>query len=329
MEPVTVVTVCFEAELQMVELQARSLGLYLDPEHVTSVLLLDNSRSGLAPAFVDRLLPAYGALADRVEVVRAGDVAPLPSAAGWRTQQILKLEVARRITSSRYVALDAKNHLIAPARPDFFEAADGRALVTSYSYATHPLQPSLRHVLTYLGLDPEPHVSHFPATVTPYLLDTRVVLSLLDGLSTTRTFADEFARNDLTEFFLYAGWQLKDGTLEERYDLSGAASPVVWPGGATAERVARTIDAARTGRSPFFSVHRNALPRLDDDARAMLADLWADRGLVANRDDGQTVLAAMTEQQRAHSPRRTVGDVPRLARVAARRALRRVRRAAP
>ena len=252
MEPLTVVTVCFEAELQMVELQARSLGLFLDPELVTSVLVLDNSRSGLTPASADRLRAAYGPLADRVRVVRARDVAPMPAAAGWRTQQILKLEVARRVDSSRYVTLDAKNHLIATARPEFFEAADGRALVPSYSYATHPLQPSLRHVLTYLGLDPEPYIDRFPATVTPYLLETDAVRALLEGLTTARTFADEFVRNDLTEYFLYAGWLLKDGSLEDRYDLSGAASPVLWPGGASADGVARTLAVAREGRSPVL-----------------------------------------------------------------------------
>lgn len=323
MEPLTVVTVCFEAELQMVELQARSLGRYLDPEHVTSVLLLDNTRSGLPAAFVDRLLPTYGPLADRVRVLRAQDVATLPSAAGWRTQQILKLEIARQITSPRYVTLDAKNHLVAPARPDFFEAADGRVLVASYSYATHPLQPSLRHVLTYLGLDPAPYVDHFPATVTPYVLETDAVLSLLDGLAPGRSFADEFARNDLTEFFLYAGWLLKQGTLEERYDLSGAASPVVWPGGATAEGIERTLAVAREGRSPFFSVHRNALPRLDAAASSALVAFWVERGLVGSADEGATVLRTMAEQQHAHTPRRTLRDVPRLARVATRRALRR------
>ena len=39
--------------------------------------------------------------------------------AGWHVQKLLKLEVAKRISTERYVILDAKNHLCYPVSQIF------------------------------------------------------------------------------------------------------------------------------------------------------------------------------------------------------------------
>ncbi|MEP6842629.1 MAG: DUF6492 family protein, partial [Pseudolysinimonas sp.] len=112
-ERLTFVTVVFGAETRLLELQARSLALYLDPDATASIIVIDNGWRRMSRRRQAHLLVAYGLLADLVTIVRTEDLVPnLPATIGWRSQQIAKLVVARSVSTDHYVILDAKNHLI-------------------------------------------------------------------------------------------------------------------------------------------------------------------------------------------------------------------------
>ncbi|GIG19685.1 hypothetical protein Cch01nite_04090 [Cellulomonas chitinilytica] len=309
MEPLTFVTPVFEAELALLHLQARSFAVHLPTDAAREVVVLDNTRRGLRTP--QTLLDAYGPWAPQVRILRPDDVCALPTVSGWRSQQVLKLAVARLVETSRYVTLDAKNHLVAPPPASFFEAPDGRIRVRGYSYREHPLRGSLERVLTYLGLDPAAHVDRFAATVTPFTLDTAVVREMVADVEARsgRSFAREFVSQELTEFFLYAGWLLRrDGTLDRLYELTDDVNPVVWPRAATADGV-RAVIASAAG-SPVFGVHRDAVPALDAEARDVLGAFWAERGLVADRAEGADLLRRLREDHDRQRRRQQVRDLP-------------------
>lgn len=305
MEPLTFVTVVFEAELTMLRLQARSLARFSPADLTARVLVVDNSRRGLARPYVEALLAEYGPLADRVRVVRGVELDPARARGGWHGQQVLKLAVAREVPTSTYVALDAKNHAIGPLTPESWRAPDGRLLLPAYSYATHPHRPSLERTLRYVGLEPEAHLEHFPATVTPYPLDRDAVLALMADVEQRSggPFGAEFLRAGVTEFFLYAGWLLAhEGTLEARYALTEQNAAVLWPSATAPERVRELV--ARSPEPPFFAVHRNALARLGDEAADAVAGMWRDVGLTADVAEGRRLLADMTREARPPALRR-------------------------
>lgn len=323
MEPLTFVTPVFEAEVELLRLQARSFAVHVPPTTAAAVVVLDNTRRGLRDP--DGLRAAYGPLADRVRVLRPRDVRPLPPAPGWRAQQVLKLAVAEQVTTRRYVALDAKNHFVAPPPDTCFVSADDRARVRGYGYRTHPLRPSLEHVLRYLGLDPAEHLDRFAATVTPFVLDTALVREVVADVERTsgRPFEREFLAQDLTEFFLYAGWLLRrDGTLDRVLELTEDRSPTLWPRAADVDGVAAAV--AATADVPILGLHRNAVPLLDADAVRALATFWADRGLVEDVAAGEAVVATMRAAHRRERRRQQVRDVPGRAATLARRVRRRV-----
>ncbi|ASR56527.1 MULTISPECIES: DUF6492 family protein [Cellulomonas] len=323
MPALTFVTPVFEAEVQLLGLQARSFARHAPSD--ARVVVLDNTRRGLRE--VDALVRAYGALAPRVRVLRPADVTDLPTTSGWRSQQILKLAVARLVETPHYVALDAKNHFV--ARPDdaFFVAADGRARVRAYSYTDHTLRPALERVCRYLGLDPAEHVGRFAATTTPFTLDREVVLAMLADVESAagRPFAREFLAHDLTEFFLYAGWLARrDGTLERTLELTDEPNPVVWPRLATPQGVRAVLDAGRD--LPVLGLHRDAVPRLDPQATAQLAGFWAERGLVDAPADGVALVASMRARYDRERRRRQIRELPARVLNVGRRALARVSR---
>ncbi|ACQ79260.1 hypothetical protein Bcav_0999 [Beutenbergia cavernae DSM 12333] len=322
MAAITYVTPVFEAEVELLALQARSLARHASSASLAEVLVLDNTARGLTSPTRDRLHEAYGPHAPAVRILRPREIAHIPGATGWRSQQVLKLAAAHLVRTPHYVTLDAKNHLVAPPDASFYVAPDGRARVPAYSFADHPLRPSLEHVLRYLELDPGRYVDHFTATTTPYVLETGLVRELMADLAerSGRTFAAEFLANDLTEYFLYAGWLIRrDGTVAAHVDASAAACPVVWPRTASSSGVADTVRRAREGDLPYFSVHRNAVPVLDGGAVAVLADYWAERGLVDDRADGEAVLARMRASHAAQARRQQVRDLPHRARTLLRR----------
>lgn len=323
MDPLTFVTPVFEAETELLRLQARSFARHADAALVHEVLVLDNTRRGLREP--DALLRSYGPLADRVRVLRPDDVCRVPSAPGWRTQQVLKLAVAEHVTSPRYVCLDAKNHLVARPSQDFLEAPDGRPRVRGYGYREHPLRPSLERVLTYLGLDPAAHLDRFAATVTPFVLRTDDVRAMTADVERAagRPFAQEFVAQDLTEFFLLAGWLVRrDGGIEASYDLTDLPNAMVWPRAADPAGVEAAIAVAREHDLPVFGVHREAVGRLDDASIGLLAAFWAERGVVADAAEGTALLTRMRAGHARAARLRRLHDLPGRARTAVRRARR-------
>lgn len=281
-----VVTVVFEPEVPLLELQLRSLQQLAPTGLLEEVVVIDNTRRGLAPAVVDGL--AAGMPRHRLRVLRPGDVVALPAAGGWRRQQLLKLFVARRLGAERYLVLDAKNHLVGPLTTGFLEDRQGRPRHSAHGFEGHPLRPALERTVGFFGLDAAPRVARYPATVTPVVLETACVLDLLDrlvpgppGPARDRAFVRTFLDHDLTEFFLCSAWLEHRGEdLADVLDLSRDRAPVVWPKGTAPDSVRATL-ASATG--PFFGVHRRALATLPPDSRDLLAAFLTDRGLFADR----------------------------------------------
>jgi hypothetical protein len=287
------VSVVFEAEVGLQLLQARSLARWAPAGALREVVVIDNCRGGLDPAVLAELRRSYGPHAGVLRVLRASEVAAVPAAMGWRRQQVLKLLVAHRLASPRYVLLDAKNHLVGPWSPEAFVGPDGRMRARAYSYEQHPLRRDLEHVLRYLGLDPAPHLRRFTATVTPFVLDVATVRSLVADLEerSGRSFAQEFVRNDLTEFFLVAGWLVARGrALEEEYSLDLDTGPTLWPRAVTAAGVEEAVATAR--ESMMFAVHRRALAALDPPLARPVAALWAERDLFPSVADAEEFVVA-------------------------------------
>lgn len=304
----SLVTVVFETEFALLDLQARSLAAYVQPDDLASIIVIDNSARGMGAGTRRRLLGQYGPHRDAVRIVRPEEITEVPAASGWLVQQVLKLVVADLVPTSHYLVLDAKDHFVRHSSVADFVAEDGRARVPAYSYVDHPLRLQLENVLAYLGIDPEPYRERFSATVTPFTLETAQVRRMRAGIAARRPdndFAAEFVEHGLLEFFLYAGWLLAErGSLDAVFELQEESCPKVWKGTANTEGVEAAIDAANRLGTPVFSVHRRALPRLPLAAVRELAAFWVERGLFASRRDAVAFALAFRVQYVVREVRR-------------------------
>lgn len=277
----TFVVVVFEAEYDLLRLQAASLARHIDPAIVARIVVLDQSRPALSDRARRRLLRAYGPLADRVDVVTSP-----PGADGWIAQQVLKLTIAREVTTSHYVALDAKNHAVAPLSLATFLAPDGRAHLRWYRYAGHPMESRVVRTTAWLGLPEDAAAQELPATTTPFTFVTPEVRALVAHVEEREAlpFAEAFRAGGLIEFPLYALWLLRRGTLDDLHDREELRCPTVWARSRDTATVRSLVaSAAEAPPAPFFAVHRSALVRLGPGACLALATFWHERGLFVSR----------------------------------------------
>ena len=313
----SLVSVVFESEVALQWLQARSVENFVDVGLFDDILVIDNSARGLRRAQRESLLEAYGRHRSRVRIVASSDIVEVPSTVGWMSQQVLKLAVARLVSTDRYLMLDAKNHFIAPLRRDFLEGADGRTRTNVHSYESHSLHGHLERTLRYMGVDPGPYLSRFTVTATPFVFDTEQVRALIDYLDdrSEDTFAEEFVKQGLTEFFLYSAWLLAQGiSLDDFFELEQTPCPTVWPGTASVETLRDALHRADADGSPLFSVHRKALARFDDDAVGLLVDFWVARGLFDDSGQAHRFLQWHWRAYRLGETRRRMREAPHILR---------------
>ncbi|WP_313408286.1 DUF6492 family protein [Aeromicrobium sp.] len=277
----TFVVVVFEAEQDLLRLQAASLARHLDPAIAARIVVLDQSRPPITGRARRRLLAAYGPLADRVDIVTTP-----PAADGWISQQVLKLTIADDIDTSHYVVLDAKTHAVGPVDLDTFFSPDGHAHLRWYRYDGHPMESRVARTAAWLGLPAEVVREELPATTTPFVFVTDEVRALVRHVEQREgaTFDAAFRSAGLIEFPLYSLWLLRNGALEQLHDRDELRCPTVWAGSRGADDVRSVL--AQVDREPvarFLAVHRSAFARLSPSASMALVRWWVDRGLFGSR----------------------------------------------
>ena len=285
----TFVTVTHTEDAGLAALQARSMARYCDPSLVQEVIVVENDRPGHEGAWRDRLLTEYGPLAETIRFIPGSEIADMPHATGWMTQQVLKLTVSASVTTDRYVVLDAKNALIAPLRRDFLESpSTGRPLLNGYPMRDHALRPYLERVMAFLRIPVEQHLDWFPRTSTPFTIltdEARDLVAHVSGMA-GRPFSEIFLDCGLTEFFLYSGYLVSKHDLERCYEMTQPYCVQLWGDQAAQRDVETFIRRATQSECPFIAVHRKAIARMTDGSRLALGRLYTDAGLFPSVSDG-------------------------------------------
>ena len=166
-------------------------------------------------------------------------------------------------------------------------------LARRYDYRRHPLRCFLERALAFCGLPVEPHVGWFMQAATPFAIDRADAVDATRHVEdcTGKGFAAGLIEARITEFFLLAARLVRRGVLEERYDHSQVACPVVWDAGAGSAALLAAIREAEDHGAPVFAVHRRVVPQLDHAARAALGRFWMRCGLFGSVAEAVAELA--------------------------------------
>ncbi len=294
--PFPLLTVCYLADLPLLQLQARSFARHLAYEEGRRILVVDNETEGddFARAFHRVVLPEYGPHADQVTLLSWRELVPGHEALrGSQRQHLVKWAVAGIAESTAYLALDAKNCLLRPWRDADFLGTTGRLRLAKRRLSA-ALTPSYRY---FMPEDPPP--PYVAKVTTPYPLVTRQVQAMMAAIAARegRPALDVLARRkDLSYLGLYWSYVVASD-LEWLYDFD---QPPMAAGfwGTESEDGHAILDMVRRHEVPWLGIHRR-VGRVAANIRAGIAEIVAAAGLFETTADAKLFLRRLSSRSRA------------------------------
>lgn len=302
----SIVVVCHLRDLGMLRLQARSLARYMPAAIVGRILVIENDSDSdqFAAAFVETIMPEYGALQTRVRLVRREFLAPgIGFSHGWRSQQVLKMLAARLVTEDRILILDAKNHFTRPVDADSYQAPDGRLRFFEVSQRGH-LAHMFHNSFAAFGLDPEQFIDHALPNITPFPARSASMIGMVEAIERSHgmSFAEFFLKNDVAEFYLLSAFiTRRDGGLAQEYAFGEMNVVTVFPDKADIGTFQWVDYQMRQETTLCFGVHWAALALLSPEVKQRIAAFWLERGLVRDVAEGLEFLAVSGSDQASGS----------------------------
>ncbi|MGH1423561.1 MAG: DUF6492 family protein [Pseudooceanicola sp.] len=322
-EAITFVTVSYREELALLRLQARSMARFLSPDLVGDILVIINDcAEDQAAAMVESLRPDYGALADKLRVVKGTDLfrwnvgpgGPMawlrrfqslhpylalrsPGDAwnkhgGWKIQQVHKLACYRAITSGRIVMLDSKYHFLRPVRVDDYFAPDGRAYMMM-----DPVEQTRQDIIEtsfrWFGLKPSDAGAMVTRGWMPFVIQTDLLKQATEAIEErTGPLQVLFAvhRKRETEAMLVNAFCLwRHGGIDQFFDGDISVPPIIVRG-ATEADIDAALTAAENGGA-LLALHRSVIPTLLPRHKDRLRALWRNAGLISQDAEADQILA--------------------------------------
>lgn len=210
------ITVVYRPEICYLEIQARSIELYVDQNLINNIIIVVNDSDDV-PELID--LNWYGKNKHKVKIIPYSSYGYnfTNRVSGWDNQQLCKILAASKSTQEWSVVLDAKTNFVNPCNRDTLfdsenKAATGiqppsKAFNTAKEFVEKIFNISLTQVIGPGGV--------------PFIFHTTTVQSMIEECAelSDKTFIDFFLDNvvlpnHLTEFVLYSGYvQHKYGNL--------------------------------------------------------------------------------------------------------------------
>lgn len=307
-QPLSLITVVYEAELALLRLQARSMARFMPKADVLEILIVLNDRDPAAlQSKIAQNLDDWGIHAQAVRFVDPADIFYGPKrlgdwpkalqlklkgvsrrlrnhpatswagASGWLIQQAMKLAAARAASGTQLVILDAKNHLVGDAAATDFFTPSGAALarLEKVKYDSFEWHQSAR---AFLGMDALEQNEALAPSITPYCATKADVLVTLAEIEARRGSIEYFFKPKSprgTEFTLLSSVQMREGALAD-----GVIPYASLLRDATPEDVQSAINKAEQGEVRMLGTHSAILAKMDPEIRARLVSLWQSRGLV-------------------------------------------------
>jgi len=278
---IDLITVVFQAELPLLQIQARSVDLYISPANIKTITIVVNDTDDVAKA-ID---PAWwGQHQDKVEIKCYSRWNYVSRITGWENQQICKLMAASESTAEWSMVVDAKTWFVKPfVMTDFFDQTDRACTGTvpvmqvfdsSRVFVEQLYQVKLDRIIGPGGV--------------PFMFHTDTVRNLVESIDDFIEFFQVHVRYPtlITEFHLYSGFVLfQYGSYDELYnDQAGYA--VVNIADWEANLFDQLFDHMKTDKKILtVSVHRRTYQDLSQDQIERWVNFLMDKKLICNNSE--------------------------------------------
>jgi hypothetical protein len=221
-KPISFLTVTFEPDFLVLERQLKSFDQYMSPGYTYNIILQDDISK---LPILKNIVSKYKKFSYNVIHFSELGLDEQVLDSGWHNQQLLKLIAAKIIDTKYYVSFDSKNYVTRPWDPLVDIMEDGYASNTrAASTGDGEFEKYYVNAYTMVGLDPEKYRDQTTTSGTPYVMETTVVLSLLDYLKEQGILLKNLfhpAAQQVTEFYLYTAWATKNNVVIKWRDHYG------------------------------------------------------------------------------------------------------------
>ncbi len=299
------VTVSYNKEIRLLQLQARSICKFADPNTVGTIYIVSNeNRFGdFKRIFMRDVLPEYGKFSEQVVLLDHKDIAKKTrKTIGWESQQVFKLMISKFVTTPVYVVLDSKNHLVAPLGYSSFFASDGR-LITMRKQMNEKLGKLFNNACDLFSVAPtDENYERALPMATPFPLVTAEVKSMISFMEkeSGTDFFDAFTVGGrYCEFYTYYAWLLRtEGLLNTLYVAGANINLTFW----NKEQVAREgmdvlMGKLSEDRYLTMGIHRKIIRDATESQREKIISFWRARGLVNSVNEGNYFLSEHKDER--------------------------------
>ncbi|UTW59127.1 hypothetical protein KFE96_02125 [Kordiimonas sp. SCSIO 12603] len=312
-EKLDFVTVTFAGDLKLLELQAKSMAMFLPASLVGNIVVIFNDADPKENRdfFEENIRPLYGSLAPKLKLFNRADLTGdyVFIHRDWFSQQIMKLRIAEHIENSAYIILDSKNHFTRHVKREDFVAPDGRLKLAFMKFQTdssffrrlwsggkvgYDIPRRLVGSFEYFGLKPEKYLQQIVPTTTPFPLYRDISLNLINEIETreNKRFEDWFETYfTATEFYLSQAFPLYKGIENEMLYLpSKRLGNIIFPGNVSIADIDQRLNKHRKQGYFSFGVHRKAFNGLNDETVALIGKFWVEIGLIETEEEARLFL---------------------------------------
>jgi hypothetical protein len=268
---IDICTVVFDAELDVLKLQARSIELYCQDIGLKNIFVMVNDSSTIDPAW-------YGTFADRVQIVPRTNFDCEWSDNGWVSQQVLKLLGSAMSENVWCMIVDAKTLFVQSVKLDQV-ILDGRAATGSMPiYSVFDTSRNITNQLFKIDLPAQLGPGGVPFFVEPSL--TREMIAEVE-LRTGQDFGDYFQQQGmLTEFILYSGYVwYRDQSFDRRYRTRSNIYPCNLCHSETSIFDSKFAEMNQP-QTLTVSIHRNAWTKLSVTQQQQYHTLLIEKGIL-------------------------------------------------
>lgn len=292
---IDIVLVAFETEISYLEIQAKSIDLYIDQSIVNSIIVIVNDHP------LDINPQWWGQHSSKVTIIHRNDLTnvewPAHPLHGWHNQQLCKLLACSQATATWSLILDAKTWFIQPLCLENFFDESGRVNhipnnINECFRITHDL------VGEYFNINLNNSIIG-PAGV-PFIMNNPVVRDMIShiGLGSTDRFVTWFLEHHLehkriTEFILYSGYVLyKFGSYDILYHPVDHLPKSINISDWEYDQFDRLMDFIEEHQQDILTValHRKSYPKLSESQKNRWLTFANSKKLITHVENTKTRL---------------------------------------
>ena len=295
---IDLITVCFSNDMKLLQLQARSVRLFMDPSLVGQILLVINDRNvrGVERFIKRSILPEYGVFASKVRVLSGHTVIGAKQKRfGWGSQQALKLLAVRYACAATVMILDCKVHFVRSVTNEHIWMPDGRIKTRKYPVIDR-FRGYFDNACNYFGVGSVANGQPVLPTVPPFIVPSKIVCQMLETMENQegRSFFDLFLQKKrrFTEFYLLHAYMMSlHGGIDGLYKQTPFQAVSLMASFKENEAlVAEKINALNETDTYCFAVHRVVLEAGNEAIADQIIAVWQQFGLACSEAESRSFL---------------------------------------